>query len=85
MRPHRSSTKDPPMTSAQKKSRSKSSNRIHEREYTDDETQNIARIRHCKDYYEILQIERTEFSEITLKKKYRELALKVDIFNIYQC
>lgn len=34
------------------------------------------RIRHCKDYYEILQVSR-EFSDSQIKKKYYELALKL--------
>jgi DnaJ family protein B protein 12 len=45
-------------------------------EYAADEVQSVERIRHCKDYYEILQVEKN-CSEIHLKKKYRELALKL--------
>ena len=36
----------------------------------------MERIRHCKDYYEILQVERT-FTEGQLKKRYYALALKL--------
>lgn len=36
----------------------------------------ISRIRHCKDYYEILQVTK-EVTDVQLKKKYRELALKL--------
>uniref|UniRef100_A0A914XZB0 J domain-containing protein n=1 Tax=Panagrolaimus superbus TaxID=310955 RepID=A0A914XZB0_9BILA len=45
-------------------------------EYAADEVQSVERIRHCKDYYEILQVEKN-CSEVHLKKKYRELALKL--------
>lgn len=76
-RPHRSPTrssqaKDDPRT----KSRSKSAARPAA-EFTVEDSAQVERIRHCKDYYEILQISKTEFTEALLKKKYRALALKL--------
>uniref|UniRef100_A0A7E4UNK9 J domain-containing protein n=1 Tax=Panagrellus redivivus TaxID=6233 RepID=A0A7E4UNK9_PANRE len=58
------------------RSRSNSASRASKPEYSQDEVHAVDRIRHCKDYYEILQVSK-DSSEITLKKKYRELALKL--------
>jgi DnaJ family protein B protein 12 len=46
-------------------------------QYSSEEVALVERIRHCKDYYEILQVNKAEFTEVLLKKKYRELALKL--------
>ncbi|KAL3114968.1 hypothetical protein niasHT_011404 [Heterodera trifolii] len=65
------------------RSRSKSAGRTAQKTetqrnaFTSEEAIDVERIRHCKDYYEILQINKTEFSETLLKRKYRELALKL--------
>uniref|UniRef100_A0A914IDA4 J domain-containing protein n=1 Tax=Globodera rostochiensis TaxID=31243 RepID=A0A914IDA4_GLORO len=64
------------------RSRSKSAGRtpttgVHQNVFTSEEVSHVERIRHCKDYYEILEINKAEFCEILLKKKYRELALKL--------
>ena len=79
-RSRRSPTRNSSTTSkedARTKSRSRSAGRATKEEYTSEEKIQVERIRHCKDYYEILQINKTEFTEILLKKKYRELALKL--------
>lgn len=73
--------KEQPSTSSshRSKSRSKSAGRnskTNETEYTKEDYEIVQRIRHCKDYYEILQVKRD--STVThLKKKYYELALKL--------
>nr|CAD2193076.1 unnamed protein product [Meloidogyne enterolobii] len=79
-RPTRSPNRNSSFKEAQRtKSRSKSSSRnaSNNVNYTTEEASHVDRIRHCKDYYEILQISSVEFSETLLKKKYKELALKL--------
>lgn len=63
-------------TSERKRSRSRSQSKPSQSESVDNGERLVARIRQCKDYYEILQVSR-DCNEITLKKKYRELALKL--------
>jgi DnaJ family protein B protein 12 len=58
------------------RARSRSAGRANN-EFTREEKESVDRIRHCKDYYEILQVTRSDFTEVQLKKKYRELALKL--------
>lgn len=75
----RSSAKDSPQPTAstsRAKSRSKSGARTAEALYTKEEAEMVNRIRHCKDYYEILQVSR-DANVTVLKKKYYELALKL--------
>lgn len=62
--------------SERKRSRSRSQSKPSQSESTDSGEHHVERIRHCKDYYEILQVSR-DCNEITLKKRYRELALKL--------
>ncbi|VDN06866.1 unnamed protein product [Thelazia callipaeda] len=44
--------------------------------YTKEELEIVERIRHCKDYYEILNVKKTA-SEADLKREYRKLALQL--------
>lgn len=74
-RANRSPARNSSSTKADPRPRSKSAARSPS--YTTEDTAQVERIRHCKDYYELLQITKTEFSEVLLKKKYRELALKL--------
>uniref|UniRef100_A0A1I8BMG4 J domain-containing protein n=1 Tax=Meloidogyne hapla TaxID=6305 RepID=A0A1I8BMG4_MELHA len=79
-RPTRSPNRNASFKEAQRtKSRSKSTSRnaSNNVSYTTEEASHVDRIRHCKDYYEILQISSAEFNETLLKKKYKELALKL--------
>ncbi|KAE9553186.1 hypothetical protein FO519_003582 [Halicephalobus sp. NKZ332] len=69
--PSRNATGD---TSSRNRSRSRSGGRAPE--YSEEDRQCVDRIRHCKDYYEILQVSK-DCTDITLKKRYRELALKL--------
>ncbi|CAD5218819.1 unnamed protein product [Bursaphelenchus okinawaensis] len=73
-----SSRSDAPEASRAKSSRSRSRSlpRANNQENRDDGGHHVQRIRHCKDYYEILQVSR-DVTEVVLKKKYRELALKL--------
>uniref|UniRef100_A0A914E4H7 J domain-containing protein n=1 Tax=Acrobeloides nanus TaxID=290746 RepID=A0A914E4H7_9BILA len=74
---HDSRSETKPSSSTSSRSRSKSGGRTAKSEdYTADELQCVERIRHCKDYYEILEVSR-DFTDVHLKKKYRELALKL--------
>lgn len=57
------------------RSRSRSAGR-RKPEYSEEDKLVVDRIRHCKDYYEILQVSK-DCNEVTLKKRYRELALKL--------
>ncbi|KAI6175376.1 J domain-containing protein [Aphelenchoides bicaudatus] len=63
---------------ARQRSRSRSHSKPSQSESAsaDSGEHHVARIRHCKDYYEILQVSR-DCNEVTLKKRYRELALKL--------
>ncbi|CAD5225938.1 unnamed protein product [Bursaphelenchus xylophilus] len=70
-----SSRSDAPEASKRSRSRSKSVPRNTQRN-EDDGDFHVQRIRHSKDYYEILQVSR-DCTEVVLKKKYRELALKL--------
>ncbi|KAK0398196.1 hypothetical protein QR680_002469 [Steinernema hermaphroditum] len=45
-------------------------------DYTQEDVDNVDRIRHCKDYYETLGVQKTA-TESELKRKYRALALKL--------
>ncbi|TMS37767.1 hypothetical protein L596_004632 [Steinernema carpocapsae] len=45
-------------------------------DYTPEDVENVDRIRHCKDYYEILGVDKTA-SDAEVKRKYRALALKL--------
>jgi DnaJ family protein B protein 12 len=71
-----------PSSSQKSRSRSRSTSATRRKQpdapesFNADEVQAVERIRHCKDYYEILQVEKN-CTEIILKKKYRELALKL--------
>ncbi|CEF71437.1 DnaJ domain and Domain of unknown function DUF1977, DnaJ-like domain-containing protein [Strongyloides ratti] len=47
-----------------------------QKEYTDDEFREVDRIRHCKDYYEVLKVPKDADLKL-LKKNYRILALKL--------
>jgi hypothetical protein len=79
--PRHRPTRRPSSTStnahARSRSRSLKTDQNVQKEYTNEEEAFIARIRHCKDYYEILEVTKTEFNEAMLKKKYRELALRL--------
>uniref|UniRef100_A0A915HTS4 J domain-containing protein n=1 Tax=Romanomermis culicivorax TaxID=13658 RepID=A0A915HTS4_ROMCU len=44
-------------------------------DYTQDQIEMVQRVRKCKDYYEILSVNK-EFTETELKKQYRKLALQ---------
>lgn len=46
-----------------------------EKNYTDEQVQEILRIKNCKDYYEVLGVSKTH-TEAELKKSYRKLALR---------
>lgn len=64
-------------TAEPKRTRSRSAGRpqlgIH---YTKEEADTVERIRHCKDYYEILNLKK-DATESQLKKEYRKLALQL--------
>ncbi|XP_055343677.1 dnaJ homolog subfamily B member 12-like [Paramacrobiotus metropolitanus] len=45
------------------------------KEYTDEQNQAVIRVKKCTTFYEVLQVEKTNFSEAVLKKQYRKLAL----------
>uniref|UniRef100_A0A0N5B7F5 J domain-containing protein n=1 Tax=Strongyloides papillosus TaxID=174720 RepID=A0A0N5B7F5_STREA len=47
-----------------------------QKEYTDEEFKEVDRIRHCKDYYEVLKVPKDADLKV-LKKNYRILALKL--------
>ncbi|MFH4981619.1 hypothetical protein AB6A40_008328 [Gnathostoma spinigerum] len=57
------------------KSRSRSAGRI-QKGYTKEEEETVTRIRHCKDYYEILNVSK-DASDAELKREYRRLALQL--------
>ncbi len=65
---HKSRSKSGPRTSTTQSSSST---------YTKEEIEWVERIRHCKDYYEILQVDKQSFSEGQLKKRYYAMALKL--------
>lgn len=44
-------------------------------DYSQEQVDAVSRVRHCKDYYEILGLKK-DFSEAELKKQYRKLALQ---------
>ncbi|XP_022646912.1 dnaJ homolog subfamily B member 14-like isoform X2 [Varroa jacobsoni] len=46
-------------------------------EYTPEQAEAVKRITKCKNYYEVLEVEKESFAESELKKKYRKLALLV--------
>uniref|UniRef100_A0A0N5ADM8 J domain-containing protein n=1 Tax=Syphacia muris TaxID=451379 RepID=A0A0N5ADM8_9BILA len=64
-------------SSEKKRTRSRSAGRpqlgVH---YTQEEVEIVERIRHCKDYYEILNVKR-DATDSHLKKEYRKLALQL--------
>uniref|UniRef100_A0A915ET87 J domain-containing protein n=1 Tax=Ditylenchus dipsaci TaxID=166011 RepID=A0A915ET87_9BILA len=69
-------TKESTVTSGRAKSRSKSGGREAAVTYTKEQVEIVNRIRHCKDYYEILTVQR-DVTDTVLKKKYYEMALKL--------
>ncbi|KAI6206841.1 hypothetical protein M3Y94_00960200 [Aphelenchoides besseyi] len=61
---------------ASAKERSRSRSRSKPSRSDNDSSVHVQRIRHCKDYYEILQVSR-DCDDTTLKNSYRKLALKL--------
>ncbi|XP_052762567.1 dnaJ homolog subfamily B member 12-like isoform X2 [Mya arenaria] len=49
---------------------------VHEKEYSEEQLVLVKRVQKCKDYYEVLSVEK-EASEGDLKKAYRKLALQM--------
>jgi len=62
-----------------RRTRTKSSSKEQEnvqKEYTPEQVEEVSRLKKCKDYYEVLGIDRDDVDEGKLKKNYRKLALK---------
>ncbi|VDP14052.1 unnamed protein product [Heligmosomoides polygyrus] len=74
----RKTQKSPPRTAKARTAQSRSSSRTPKLgvDYTKEQSDLVERIRHCKDYYEILNVSKTA-SDSEIKKEYRRMALQL--------